>query len=419
MRVLLSTTGTGTGEKQKEILQGMLSAFLKVVHLINPDQIVLFYTSKTLPMVEAIDHEIGARVEVKKERLESPDDLNSCLEAIVDVAKKYDTEKDKLFFHYTYGTKSMSSAMAIASVIFKSSLVYISGKREKGIVQTGTERIIVIEPYRFEQYLVIEEVSKLFNSNNLATAMEKAEFLLEGWKEPLKTFIEGYLNWDLFKHQEAFEKISSSYKNIPALEPSRKISQNLEFLGKLKNTTDEKFRRSMLLVDIVENARRRIESGHYDDAVARLYRATELISQLLLLKQELDDPLIINEAQKNEELYRKILEMVENYVEEQNGNYVLKVGLRKKFEILSNVFNDPIAKEILDDARLQGLLSKRNSSILAHGFDPISKNDAEKLLDIVEYYSTKVVSIFRLNFKEIQEKCRFPKINLLEVNKNV
>jgi len=45
----------------------------------------------------------------------------------------------------------------------------------------------------------------------------------------------------------------------------------------------------LLIADILNNARRRMKEGKYDDAMARLYRTVELIAQYRLkMKYEID-----------------------------------------------------------------------------------------------------------------------------------
>ena len=49
------------------------------------------------------------------------------------------------------------------------------------------------------------------------------------------------------------------------------------------------------MADLLNNAQRRIDEGKYDDAVARLYRANELIAQITLTKFGVIDNALLDE----------------------------------------------------------------------------------------------------------------------------
>ena len=62
--------------------------------------------------------------------------------------------------------------------------------------------------------------------------------------------------------------------------------------------------------------------------------------------------------------------------------------------------------ELKDDKKLVDLLSKRNASILAHGIDPISREDAERLYEKAVEIASKVIE----NLDEMRKMAKFPKL---------
>jgi hypothetical protein len=130
------------------------------------------------------------------------------------------------------------------------------------------------------------------------------------------------------------------------------------------------------VVDMVENARRRIvDQGRYDDGVARLYRSVEMWHQWRLQNYySISTKAVKWKEQVDEEFRTQFLEAV------QTKELPRQLGL-KDARILDHLLE---GKGLVDDAEFQGLLSARNSSILAHGIIPIRPQTAEKFLKYVD-----------------------------------
>jgi hypothetical protein len=81
--------------------------------------------------------------------------------------------------------------------------------------------------------------------------------------------------WDKFAHTMALELLSLHGARFPEHFQSLKCT-----LGGMRNSSGyEK------VGDLLNNADRKAHRGYYDDAVARLYRATELFAQIRMAKQ--------------------------------------------------------------------------------------------------------------------------------------
>jgi len=405
MRVLFSTTGTGVGkteEDRRKTLEGMVNSFVeKVVEHVNPDIIVLFFTEGTREMVELIKSKTN--VEVETIRISDPDDFNECFEIMLKTMMKY--AKNKLFVNYTYGTKTMSSAIASCAVLMDAPLICVAGERKGGIVLRGTEKLLSLEPYKFKDILTLERIFRFFNVYDFDASISEIENLKAfDKKDELKDFVRAYQLWDRFQHEKAYELLKVVRKSITFVD-KKQVELNLDFLGRLVNEKDEIEVYKKKLLDLMENARRKIDSGLYDDAVARLYRATELISQIMLREIGYGDPIYIDENSTNE-TDLKVLEKFKHFAEKKDGKYEIRIGLKNKIEILAD-FGVELAIKIKEDKKLWNLLKKRNESILAHGFTPISKDDAISLYNTLQDY---VKLIYGRYYSKDLKKLAFPKM---------
>ena len=413
MRVLFSTTGTGVGateDNRRRTLESMVNSFIeKVVEHVNPDIIVLFFTEGTREMVELIKSKTN--VEVETIRISDPDDFNECFEIMLKTMMKY--AKNKLFVNYTYGTKTMSSAIASCAVLIDAPLICVTGERKGGIVLGGTEKLLSLEPYKFKDILTLERIFRFFNVYDFDASISEIENLRAfDRKNELKDFVRAYQLWDRFQHEKAYELLKVVRKSITFVD-KKQVGLNLDFLGRLVNEKDEIEVYKKKLLDLMENARRKIDSGLYDDAVARLYRATELISQIMLREIGYGDPIYIDENSTNENDI-KLLEKFKYFAEKKNGKYEIKIGLKNKIEILAE-FGVEFAIRIKEDKNLWNLLNKRNKSILAHGFTPISKDDAISLYNTLHNY---VKSIYGRYYNKDLKKLAFPKMGWEYENTN-
>ena len=118
------------------------------------------------------------------------------------------------------------------------------------------------------------------------------------------------------------------------------------------------------LVDfLVDTARRSAERGRYDDAFSRLYRATELLAQIMLrfaFDVRTGD---LDRARIPSSFASRLPAMAEGKVQ---------VGLIQSYELLL-AFDHPLGRYFERvSAQLRNLLKFRNESWLAHGFRSIT-----------------------------------------------
>jgi CRISPR-associated protein (TIGR02710 family) len=202
----------------------------------------------------------------------------------------------------------------------------------------------------------------------------------------LVSLAKGYGAWDMADYDAALECLSAAKKDLcvdfeePALADRssallNRLGENQPFLGRLR----KKGRGHLSLekvVDMIENARRRIvDQGRYDDGVARLYRSVEMWHQWRLLSLYSIETETVKWERVDESVRERFLDLV------QRKTLPEGLGLRHA-RTLDHLLSGKDPEE--DDAAFQKLLSARNSSILAHGVDPIGQRTAEKFLQYLD-----------------------------------
>ena len=378
-KALIISVGTGT-RASKSIIESLANALAYSINHHNPDKTFFIATKEsrktTLPL-------ILKKIKPKPYEvimIENPDNIQLIYETLQPKIKEIRENYDQLTVDYTSGTKAMTAAIAILATIYEATeLSYITGKREGGIVQPGTERIVPIRPY----FAIIEQKIKtaiqFFNRNQYGATMTILKQIQKTTKDPKITGrIESLLNlakayelWDKFQHKKAF-KILKKIK-------IKQIDKNKQFLGQLINKIEKNQEpEPYLIADLINNAERRAkEELKYDDAVARLYRTIELIAQhRLKIKYGIDSSQV-----KLKQIPQKLLKKW-NIPSEKEA---IKLALERDYELLK-AKGDELGEKYFEDEELRNLLSKRNTSILAHGLTPIAQKTYKKLHEkTIEY----------------------------------
>lgn len=416
-KVMIVTVGTG-----ETVSHGICFAIKEQ----NPDHIVFMVTKeskeKTLPLIlqdTIVRNKTRGEFVLKDEndveeiRFESHRIINSLI-------KKHYDPKD-IVVDYTSGTKAMSAGIVLAALDKKlGSLVYISGRRDKnGRVISGNERVISFEPNRVYADTLFKEAVDLFNLCQFDSCLEiliKSKDLIA---EPefqnkiglLESLASAYSAWDKFDLKGVFSKIDklSDEGLLAEWGIKNRIKANKEFLYKEKDN----FFCVERVVDLLENARHRGDlEKKYDDALARLYRLIEYIAQFKIAQKGLylqdkngnfdTDNLAIDKLTTNlKDKYLKYKDQKDNKV---------KLGLYQDYDLLFDL-GDELGKSFMreyHEGNLKKLLSLRNNSVLAHGFNPVSEEIYKEIL-------AKVEEIVRSAFPEITglvEKAKFPNIKL-------
>ena len=365
----------------------------------KPNYVIYFASKETEEDISKIESELSFKPKFTRRIIVSDaNDFNKAVKKLKknmeEIFSEWGIDKNELYVDFTGGTKAMVGAVVFATIEYAKNYIYIGGKRnDKGKVISGTEKIYN-EKNPYIEYFVknLREAENYFSVYNYNAAISMIDNVLEIMKkqkkkdkitylEAFKIIIEGFQQWDLFNHKRAHTLI---YKGISRLGPVRsindKINSSVEKIEKLLDKLNLIISgdKRELLMDLIANAKRRGDiEGKYDDAVARLYSVLEKIAQYQLKDKYGIDTSDIDESKIPGELKEKM----ERYYDADTGK--IKVGLKTSYEILY-ALNDEIGKKFMDKQKeLKRILNARNKSILAHGNDPIRKENYLKILDII------------------------------------
>ena len=386
MKVLVISVGTGV-RAAKSAVEGLADALAFSIRHHNPDLTVFVVTQEsqqsTLPLIiekaKPKQHEVII--------LEDPDNIKAIYETLQPKISQLKEKSDILAIDYTSGTKAMTAALAILAALYEANILsYITGVRKNGIVQPGTEQIQPIHPYFISAEQKLKTAIRFFNQAQYRTA---AAILREIAKikdpkinakiTPILNLAEAYDLWDKFQHEKAFQKL----KRIKMEE----LNKNKQFLGELTSRIKQnKQPEPHLIADLINNSKRRAQKeSKYDDAVARLYRTIELIAQYQLKTKYGIEPASCPRSMLPPTLIEKW--KVPPEIEK------LKLALQKDYELLE-AMGDELGAKYHQDKSLQDLLTKRNTSILAHGLSPVTREAWQKLYrKTLEYAETAIKNI--------------------------
>jgi len=93
----------------------------------------------------------------------------------------------------------------------------------------------------------------------------------------------------------------------------------------------------------------------------------------------------------------------------ENGRF--KFGVMAKYELLTDLGKGhgwPKARDIYHG--IQEDLERRNRSVLAHGITPVTKEEAEKMLDKVNDIAEKALGDGANTMRDLRREAAFPKI---------
>ena len=414
MKILFVTVGMGIRDK-KDSLAGSI---LKSISDQNPDYTVFLCTKDSTTTAQRV-------IELSENRLKfeenckiyediDKEDINEAFNRIYTIMKEIvnEMDADSIVVNYTSGTKTMSVAAALAGILFKSDFIYVAVKKnEKGEPIPGTEKVIHLSPYSFMDEDTLKKISSYFSRYYIFTALELVSRLVSfPHRVCLKKVLEGYMKWNLFEYDSAYEILSACDLNEVGhiFKDVNRFKKNIQFLKACKGATDEnlelkdlRVKYAYILVDVFLNAERTFEIGKYDDAVARLYRVLELIAQTELLRYGYRDP--ISEDSVKEEhkgIFMKYLTLL--------SGKEYRLPLYKKMELLKEMDSN-VGKRFIEDDKIKTMLQYRNFSFLAHGFKPVNREMAREMMELVEeYIEISLKNIPGVKFEKIKEMGKFP-----------
>jgi CRISPR-associated protein (TIGR02710 family) len=345
--------------------------------------------------------ELGDRFQSSRDLvlLKDPDDLSEGYSKVV--AKileiRQENPNSQIMADYTGGTKTMSSILVLAAIDYQRShsiQLYVTTALRTNLikVQSGelTERAAITSVV--VERSLNQNLGLFIQQFNYPAAISELKALLRAELSPnlkqrvrdLHAYCIGFDAWDRFDHTAAWRSLSpfTSQKDLlPSLLFLKRVMASREVFSESMQDSYEA-PESMnghgyeIVEDLLLNAERRATLERFDDAVARLYRALEMLTQVRLwLKYELKTSNIDINATKFPEALRA--DFSTHYSKSTSKKIVLSLSNGYKF--LSRIPDDPIGHLYkLKEQVITDRLSIRNQSILAHGLRPVTKEDYDR-----------------------------------------
>lgn len=413
---LLMTVGTGIGSNPADAKERLVGSCSFVIQSYKPDHIIFFCSPESRGLVRDID--LGCR-ELRRIIpppyeiciIEDPNDFTRCFEIIYGVCVLF--QEFEIVIDASSGTRSMTMAASITSFLTRSQVAHVTGEKQAGLVVPGTERMKEMTLFAAYDRLRFHQAIEQFNANHFGSALE----LLSGIstvpeRDLYYALFHAYYSWDKLNYSEAFrylQYVDDLTEGITLNRTFLKKLIELESNGKNGSSKKEqcKFMQEKylyILVDLLNNAKRRIEGERYDDAFARLYRVVELLSQVLLLSWNIDDI----EGKIHFTELRKILHDKKDlslYARRADRKGVIRIGLRSKFMLLDDLGMRGAGEYYM---HLEPFLRIRNDSILAHGLSPVHGDAAREMWEEVFAVTRRACTGMPFDLEHLLVKSAYP-----------
>jgi CRISPR-associated protein (TIGR02710 family) len=294
---------------------------------------------------------------------------------------------------FTGGTKCMSTAVGIRASRWPCVFSYVGGnERTKdgvGVVVSGTEKIVhqanhwdALGDHAIEDFVVLFDRHAFLAAANVASVTMKRAVRADRRREfaVLEQLAKALDAWDRFDHttsKRLLENVAKSSNDLRAVLGQDRGTRVLNGAAHLANHLGELCQATPPsrhhVLDLLANATRRKDEGRADDAVARLYRATEAIAQAALRER--------HGIESTEKVpLDRVPEALRAEWASRANEGVIALGLQDAYALLAGV-NDSVGQKF-QSAGLSGKTSPlvaRNRSILAHGFERVSDSVFDKL----------------------------------------
>lgn len=374
---------------------------------------------------------IATQLNLPQERFDivkvaNPDNIQDCYSAAEAGIQLLLSKEPSLpiIADYTGGTKTMSHGLISASMDNgQIEIMVVAGKRRDLVkVADGTQRVTnsnwkgqmiqrqiqqmkkCIAEYQYEACI---EIGNQISPQVTVGSEENDEVQFYA------TVAEGLRAWDLFDYQKAREILGYCGSSMgPLLGGVGKIINNLDAMKNMNHQIKDPKKVSMaLLFDLMRNAERKMMQEKYDDAVARVYRSLELMAQIALRYQK---PSIITAEVPLEYMPESFIQQ-QDYSKEEKA---VAIGLITSYELLQ-AQDHPVGRVYIEKKnRLLDLLTNRNHSFMAHGYEPFTEKGAKAFYDFMLQFVNDVLDAlkkdgYKLDIDAFEKSPIFP----LEIEK--
>ncbi|MDD1724504.1 MAG: TIGR02710 family CRISPR-associated CARF protein [Methanospirillum sp.] len=409
------TVGTGTGTSHDDAVSRLARSCSFAIFSYHPQQVIYFCSEESKEMVPRIEEALFSLHSLSPPSssvciITDPSDFSHCFDLIFGVVSLYRDEE--LVIEASSGTREMIMAAEIVSFLTRNPVSHVAGEKKDGMIIPGSETVKEMILYAAYDQLQLHRATEAFNQSHFGSAIR----LLEGMspipeRDVYYALFNGYWHWDKMNYAEAYRYLEHLPDMNPLIPLNRVFLQNLIDLDRRDDTILNRRDRLMvrqqkyihILIDLLHNAKRRIDGERYDDAAARMYRVVELISQVLLLRYGIDD----NEEKIRFNDIRKLLKKadISAYARRSDRHGIVRIGLRYKFLLLEDLGMSGADRWY---SSMQQYISVRNDSVLAHGLTPVPGDLANEMWDGLRKVITEACTGINQDLEELYRSSEFP-----------
>lgn len=313
----------------------------------------------------------------------------------------------QIAINYTSGTKVMGSGAVLSAVYNKiMELRYITGLAS---VKEGPERahhrLLTTKPgavFAYQQMLAGRSMLFDLRFRSAHAALESVEEDLltpadRVTRLALSRLTRAYGEWDSF-YPERFLTLYSDVEFGPEpLDAFRLRPGQEEALTAAAAEMRSGQPGPHVITDLYNNAARRLMLGRTEDAMARLYRALEMLAQWVLARAYAIDTNNVDTRRipPRDRVGFEALRSIEDGL--------VKIGFRKAYELLL-IYDSPIGRRFREDPVMRRFLETRSVSILAHGLQPAALEECQRNME----HAAELFAIEIPDFGELSHSLQFP-----------
>jgi CRISPR-associated protein (TIGR02710 family) len=349
----------------------------------QPDVCILLCSRETHGDGERLIEDLRTvlpRTEFSTEVLPDPDEPWTIHQMSFTTIARAQARGHRVVVDYTGGTKSMSAGLLTAALTRGGEATVTVAPRTGSGDITGGQRPRHVPLPAIRQQLHFHTVTthqlQRYDYAAAAEDLRTASRRVRQGENPeidhAERLFESFALWDRFQLAEARSILDGYGRHGP-------VQPYLEFLGQSiaasiwfggGRETAGPICRAALVADMLRNAERRAAADRFDDAMARLYRAFELAAQIRLLGNF--------DLHTGAFDYQQVRSRISSeHAEQAHAELAHKsqLGAMDSWRVL-NYLGDPWGRsmaEQLDTINRQALMV-RNSSILAHGINPVGED---------------------------------------------
>lgn len=385
----------------------------------QPDVVIFFASHDSVLKAGDVLQDAVIRPKTETEITENPNSLYECYKAAkrcVERASRFDMPEQDIIIDYTGGTKVMSAALLLATAGRAFGFNYVGGdvrsKEGLGVVQNGHEQMYEdMNPWAVFAEEERRQIVTLFNARRYTAVIQILDLCTRHLPAQIGAFFQfvrplanGFLFWEQFRHKEALDCLKKGatladdylkhYADVRYARLREELQNHIDYLADLLKKTNGMQTFNMILInELINNARRRMDDKRFDDAAARIYRALELYGQICFEKTVGCANDKVKPAKIPQDLRE---EFIRKYRDPHTD--MMKLPLQATFTVLRAAGNEAGHRFFEYEKKIKDIQSSRNLSILAHGIQPVSEHTAQSILQTVT------------DFVQLKEIFDFPKL---------